>query len=60
MGSGKTCTAIGAVEQIRKEGKFQGALYLAKGDALVNNYANILDKVFMQPIFHKSAILTYN
>jgi len=42
MGSGKTCTAIGAVEQIRKEGKFQGALYLAKGDALVNNFINEL------------------
>ena len=42
MGSGKTCTAIGAVEQIREEGKFQGALYLAKGDALVNNFINEL------------------
>ena len=42
MGSGKTCTAIGAVEQIRKEEKFQGALYLAKGDALVNNFINEL------------------
>jgi len=42
MGSGKTCTAIGAVEQIRKEGKFQGVLYLAKGDALVNNFINEL------------------
>ena len=42
MGSGKTCTAIGAVEQIREEGKFRGALYLAKGDALVNNFINEL------------------
>ena len=42
MGSGKTCTAIGAVEQIREEDKFQGALYLAKGDALVNNFINEL------------------
>ena len=42
MGSGKTCTAIGAVEQIREEGKFQGALYLAKGDALINNFINEL------------------
>ena len=42
MGSGKTCTAIGAVEQIREEEKFQGALYLAKGDALINNFINEL------------------
>jgi superfamily II DNA or RNA helicase len=42
MGSGKTCTAIGAIEQIRKEGNFKGALYLAKGDALVNNFINEL------------------
>uniref|UniRef100_A0A6C0H3X8 Helicase ATP-binding domain-containing protein n=1 Tax=viral metagenome TaxID=1070528 RepID=A0A6C0H3X8_9ZZZZ len=42
MGSGKTCTAIGAIEQIREEGNFKGALYFAKGDALVNNFINEL------------------
>jgi len=42
MGSGKTCSAVGAIEQIRQEGKFKGALYLAKGDALINNFMNEL------------------
>jgi len=42
MGSGKSCSAIGAVEQIRKEGLFRGVLYLAKGDALINNFINEL------------------
>lgn len=43
MGSGKTCSAIGAVEQIRSEGGgFRGALYLAKGEALINNFVNEL------------------
>ena len=42
MGTGKTCSAIGAIEQIRGEGGFRGALYLAKGDALINNFINEL------------------
>ena len=42
MGSGKTCSAVGAIEQIRQEGKFRGALYLAKGDALIDNFINEL------------------
>lgn len=43
MGSGKTCTAVGAIEQIRSEERgFKGALYLAKGDALINNFINEL------------------
>ena len=42
MGSGKTCSAVGAIEQIRQEGKFKGALYLAKGDALIDNFINEL------------------
>lgn len=42
MGTGKTCTAVGAIEQIRSEGGFRGALYLAKGDALLNNFINEL------------------
>ena len=42
MGSGKSCSAIGAVEQIKKEGLFRGVLYLAKGDALINNFINEL------------------
>ena len=42
MGTGKSCSAVGVVEQIRKEGFFRGALYLAKGDALINNFINEL------------------
>lgn len=43
MGTGKTCSAIGAIEQIRSEGDaFRSALYLAKGDALINNFINEL------------------
>lgn len=43
MGTGKTCSAIGAIEQIRSEGGgFKGALYLAKGEALINNFINEL------------------
>jgi len=43
MGTGKTCSAIGAIEQIRFEKRgFRGALYLAKGDALINNFINEL------------------
>ena len=29
MGTGKSCSAIGAIEQIRKDGKFKGAIYVA-------------------------------
>lgn len=43
MGTGKTCSAVGAIEHIRSEvGGFSGALYLAKGDALINNFINEL------------------
>lgn len=43
MGTGKTCSAVGAIEQIKSEGGgFRGALYLAKGDALINNFINEL------------------
>lgn len=42
MGTGKSCSAVGAIEQIREEGKFIGALYLAKGDSLINNFVNEL------------------
>jgi len=43
MGTGKTCSAVGAIEQNRAEGGgFKGALYLAKGDALINNFINEL------------------
>ena len=43
MGTGKTCSAIGAVEHIKANGGgFRGVLYLAKGDALINNFINEL------------------
>ena len=42
MGTGKSCSAVGAIEQIREEGTFLGALYLAKGDSLINNFVNEL------------------
>ena len=42
MGTGKSCSAIGAIEQIREEGMFKGALYFAKGEALINNFTNEL------------------
>tara|TARA_A100001011_G_scaffold394642_1_gene487540 strand:- start:8163 stop:11300 length:3138 start_codon:yes stop_codon:yes gene_type:complete len=42
MGTGKTCSAIGATEQIKSEGSFRGALYLAKGEGLINNFINDL------------------
>ena len=40
MGTGKSCSAIGAIEQIKADGGFYGALYLAKGEALINNFIN--------------------
>ena len=37
--TGKSCSAVGAIEQIRSEGGgFRGALYLATGETLVNNF----------------------
>lgn len=43
MGTGKSCSAIGIIEKIRSEGgNMKGALYLAKGEALVNNFVNEL------------------
>jgi len=39
MGSGKTCSAIGAIEQIRsEENNFTGAIILAKGPNVLNNF----------------------
>lgn len=39
MGTGKSCSAIGVVEQIRREGgKFKGALVLAPGKGLLDNF----------------------
>lgn len=41
--SGKTCTAVGAIEKVRAEKMgFKGALYLAKGEGLINNFINEL------------------
>ena len=42
MGTGKSCSAIGAIEEIKKSGGFRKALYLAKGEALINNFINEL------------------
>jgi superfamily II DNA or RNA helicase len=43
MGSGKTCAAIAAIEQIKSENdNFKGALYLAKGEDLIDNFINEL------------------
>lgn len=43
MGTGKTCSAVSVIEQIRKEeNNFKGALYLAKGSALINNFIDEL------------------
>jgi superfamily II DNA or RNA helicase len=39
MGSGKTCSAIGAIEKIKNEkNNFKGALIFAKGRGLLNNF----------------------
>lgn len=39
MGTGKSCSAIGVVEQIRTEGgRFRGALVLAPGKGLLDNF----------------------
>lgn len=43
MGSGKTCSAIGAIEQIRMEkSTINGAIVVAKGQALLDNFAHEL------------------
>jgi hypothetical protein len=42
-GTGKTCSSIGAIEQIRNENSnYKGALVLMKGTNLINNYINEL------------------
>lgn len=43
--SGKSCTATAMIEQIKSEGTMKGALYLAKGEALLNNFR---DQVILQ------------
>lgn len=42
MGTGKTCSAIAAVEQIKNQfpNQFRGALILARGFGLINNFIN--------------------
>ena len=42
MGTGKSCSAIGAIEEIKSNGGFRKVLYLAKGEALINNFLNEL------------------
>ena len=44
MGSGKSCSAIGAIEQIQHEniGSFTGALILGKGEGILDNFKNEL------------------
>lgn len=42
MGTGKSCSAIGAIEEVKKSGGFRKALYLAKGESLINNFMNEL------------------
>ena len=44
MGTGKTCTSISIIEQIKNEKKsgFDGAIILAKSESLLNNYMNEL------------------
>ena len=41
-GTGKSCAAIGAVEKIKEDGSFRGVLYIAKGEALLNNFIHEL------------------
>lgn len=42
-GLGKTCSAIGSVEKIRQEhSSFKGALILAKGDSILDNFRDQL------------------
>jgi superfamily II DNA or RNA helicase len=43
MGSGKTCSAIGAIEQIKnEENNFKGAMIFAKGQGLIKNFVREL------------------
>ena len=43
MGTGKTCSAVAVIESIKNErNDFKGALYLAKGSALINNFIDEL------------------
>ena len=44
MGTGKTCSAVGAIEQIKSEGKFRGAIYIAS-ITLSKNFLNELINV---------------
>lgn len=41
-GSGKTCTTISVIEEIKSEGTMNGALIFASGQNLLNNYLNEL------------------
>ena len=38
--TGKSCSAVAALEGLKDSGKYKGALYLAKGEALINNFIN--------------------
>jgi len=43
MGTGKTCSAVGAIEQIKNEdNNFKGALIFAKGSGLLQNFVKEL------------------
>lgn len=43
MGLGKTCSAVGAIEQIiNEEGKFTGAIILGKGQNILDNFVKEL------------------
>lgn len=42
-GTGKTCSSVGAIENIKRENKgYKGALVLMKGENLIRNYKNEL------------------
>ena len=36
--TGKTCSAVGAIEKVKHEGRFKGALIIAPGDNLLDNF----------------------
>jgi len=44
MGTGKTCSAIGAIEQVKSEGKFKGAIYIGS-KTLSDNFLRELVEV---------------
>jgi len=44
MGTGKTCSAVGAIEEIKSEGKFRGAIYISSL-TLSKNFLNELINV---------------